>query len=89
MRSGGKNVGLPDKKSAEEINSSKKHGCGGKNIRSQKKITSPCPSVHPIFGLETNPYSKEPLTADEAWKCPECGTENKGKFCSECGIPEP
>jgi len=55
-------------------------------LRGQPPTVSP---VQPAFGLEKKPFSKEPLSADEEWKCTECGTENKGKFCSECGIPKP
>ncbi len=25
----------------------------------------------------------------ETWKCPECGAENTGKFCTECGAKKP
>jgi membrane protease subunit (stomatin/prohibitin family) len=25
----------------------------------------------------------------ETWKCPKCGVENSGKFCSNCGTPKP
>lgn len=30
-----------------------------------------------------------PPTADESWKCPECETYNKSKFCTDCGAKRP
>ncbi len=30
-----------------------------------------------------------PTPVANAWVCPNCGTSNTGKFCSECGAPKP
>ena len=30
----------------------------------------------------------QPATVEGSWRC-ECGTENTGKFCTECGKPKP
>ena len=30
-----------------------------------------------------------PVDADGTWFCPECGSENTGKFCPDCGTPKP
>lgn len=30
-----------------------------------------------------------PTTAPDAWKCPKCGAESTGNFCSNCGEPRP
>ena len=31
----------------------------------------------------------KPATAPDAWKCPKCGAESTGNFCSNCGEPRP
>ncbi|MGC6767912.1 SPFH domain-containing protein [Enterococcus sp. LJL51] len=28
-------------------------------------------------------------SAADSWTCPQCGVENQGKFCSNCGTPKP
>ena len=30
-----------------------------------------------------------PTPEAEKWTCKNCGTENKGRFCTECGTPKP
>ena len=39
----------------------------------------------------TTPAQSMPQQAPAAdtWKCPNCGNENTGKFCMECGTPKP
>lgn len=31
----------------------------------------------------------KPAAAPDAWKCPKCGAESTGNFCSNCGEPRP
>lgn len=44
-----------------------------------KKLTALCLTLTLLLGM----------TTAFAWSCPECGYENGGKFCTECGTKKP
>lgn len=39
--------------------------------------------------MHDNQQQQNIQSVGNTWICPECGNENKGKFCSNCGTPKP
>ena len=48
----------------------------------------PAPQGQPAPQAAPTPVPT-PAPAADAWQCPQCGTSNTGKFCSECATPKP
>ena len=52
------------------------------------------PQEQPAFETPTTDTATSPVVpaanaSDDGWKCEQCGTENRGKFCIECGNQAP
>lgn len=52
------------------------------------------PQEQPAFETPTTDTASSPVVpaanaSDDGWKCEQCGTENRGKFCIECGNQAP
>ena len=56
-------------------------------LRAQGKLPPQQESSLDLMGLVPC-MTQPPAPAGEAWLC-ECGTENKGRFCMNCGKPKP
>lgn len=39
--------------------------------------------------IKQNQQNQQSNSTAETWNCPQCGNENTGKFCSNCGTPKP
>lgn len=45
-----------------------------------------------LFAMGQAQQAQQPLQQNPsagAWKCPDCGADNSGKFCTNCGKPKP
>ena len=56
---------------------------GGANMQNLYQMGAQQQAVHPQEAPKM-----QPVSGAGTWKC-ECGAENTGKFCSECGKPKP
>ena len=68
-------------------------GMGASGLFDTSQPYQPQPNAYQVTapGQSMPQQAPQPQAAPPAgaWKCPNCGAENTGKFCMECGTPKP
>ena len=67
-------------------------GATAQNIANNVQYQTPNANGAPVPGgaqVNETPVAAGTVPAVETWKCPACGVENTGKFCTECGAKKP